>query len=58
MQEKRKAKSQALGSKERRSDLKIIRTKVSRAEIYVWAMCLCVMTIVLTSFVFAGIFIK
>lgn len=58
MQEKRKSIPSPLGEHERRADLRIIRTKVSKKEIYLWAACLCFMITILTSFIIAGLLVN
>jgi len=58
MQDKRRAQPKKLRKNERRADMQLIRTNVSQNEIYIWAFCLCSMTIILTAFVFVGLFIN
>lgn len=55
MQEKRKATPKKIRTNERRSDLQIIRTKVSQTEIYLWTLCLVFMGVILTTFVFISL---
>lgn len=56
MQEKRVSQSK-LHKNERRGDMQIIRTRVSKKEIYVWMACLVFITAMLMLFAVLSFFV-
>lgn len=58
MQDNRKSQPKKLKKNERRSDMQIIRTRVSEKEIYVWTLSLVFMAIMLTMFTFVSLLME